>query len=115
MILSYLFGCRHEHHTWPRTIRGSRPKPEAAMVTGTYITCTDCGKEMPYDLEEMRVLTARQQRRALAALAVGVLVLALLGCGAIAKPKRSSLIYSKGTIYAVPVGLQLCPANKICI
>ena len=93
MILSYLFSCRHDHHTWPRTIRGSRPKPEAAMVTGTYIACTDCGKEMPYDLDEMRVLTSKRQARAyLAAVAAGILLLSILSCGKlVTKPTASHI------------------------
>ncbi len=26
-------------------------------MTGTYVVCLDCGKEFPYDWQEMRVVT----------------------------------------------------------
>ena len=44
-----LFGCAHRHRTFPRT----------AKNTGTtYIVCLDCGKEFPYDWQQMKVVAA---------------------------------------------------------
>jgi hypothetical protein len=48
--LAFLFGCTHPLTTWPRK-RGR----------GCYIVCLDCGKEMEYDWENMRVVTTSQR------------------------------------------------------
>ncbi len=32
-----------------------------ASVTGTYVVCLDCGKELPYDWNSMKVVSARQE------------------------------------------------------
>jgi hypothetical protein len=43
-----LFGCAHRNYTFPRT----------ATIQGTdlntYIVCLDCGKEFPYDWQQMK-------------------------------------------------------------
>lgn len=46
-ILAFLFDCPHSHTTWPRRHR-------AGFV---YVACLDCGRELPYSLEHMRILT----------------------------------------------------------
>lgn len=46
-ILAYLFDCVHPHTTWPRRDR----------VGLAYICCLDCGRELPYSVERMRVVT----------------------------------------------------------
>jgi hypothetical protein len=61
-IFDFIFGCRHERHSFPLTIRGRR-RPIAASLTGTYVACLDCGKEFPYDWAEMRVLSAKERRK----------------------------------------------------
>src|SRR4029077_20948281 len=49
-ILAYLFDCVHPHTTWPRRHR-----------TGfTYVSCLDCGRELPYSLERMKILTRKE-------------------------------------------------------
>jgi len=46
-ILAYLFDCVHPHTTWPRHNR-----------TGyAYVCCLDCGRELPYSLQRMRIVT----------------------------------------------------------
>jgi hypothetical protein len=32
-------------------------------VDRTYVACLDCGKELPYDWQEMKVITSRAERR----------------------------------------------------
>ena len=49
-ILAYLFDCVHSHTTWPR-------RNGAGCV---YLACLDCGKELPYSLERMRVVTRQE-------------------------------------------------------
>jgi hypothetical protein len=46
-ILAYLFDCIHPHTTWPRRDRGGF----------TYVACLDCGRELPYSLDRMSILT----------------------------------------------------------
>lgn len=52
-IWAYLFDCVHAHTTWPhRDRRGF-----------AYVACLDCGRELPYSLESMRILTKEEQLR----------------------------------------------------
>jgi hypothetical protein len=58
-----LFGCWHSHYSFPITLRPSSRRSQAAALTGTYVVCLDCGKELPYDWKEMRVISSREERR----------------------------------------------------
>jgi hypothetical protein len=52
-ILAYLFDCVHPHTTWPRR-----------NATGlVYICCVDCGRELPYSLKYMAIITRVGQNR----------------------------------------------------
>ena len=57
-----LFGCRHARYSFPVTARGAR-RPQAAALTGTYVACLDCGREFPYDWNEMKVITSPERHR----------------------------------------------------
>jgi len=57
------FGCRHSRYSFPVTIRRAARRPQAAALTGTYVACLDCGKELPYDWQEMKVITSPEQHR----------------------------------------------------
>ena len=46
------FGCRHDHMTRPFTLESH-----------SYKICLDCGQEMPYSLESMRLLNTWEVRR----------------------------------------------------
>lgn len=61
--LDFLFGCHHAHYSFPVTIRGRKRRPQAAALTGTYVVCLDCGKEFPYDWQQMKVITSPEQHR----------------------------------------------------
>jgi hypothetical protein len=67
-LVDALFGCPHKHRTFPRTATKRGPVRSAANSSiTTYVVCLDCGKEFPYDWEQMKVVTtARQVRRAVA-------------------------------------------------
>lgn len=56
-LVDFFFGCWHKNYSFPITTRGVRRSP-AAMATGTYVVCLDCGKEFAYDWREMKILTA---------------------------------------------------------
>ena len=55
-IVDAMFGCRHSNYSFPRTTRPVAKRSAVAALTGTYVVCLDCGKELPYDWAEMRVL-----------------------------------------------------------
>jgi hypothetical protein len=58
-----LFGCWHSNYSFPMTVRNGR-RIKAASVTGTYVVCLDCGRELPYDWQEMKVVDAPSKERA---------------------------------------------------
>jgi hypothetical protein len=61
-IIDAVFGCRHSRCSFPVTIRGVARRPQAAALTGTYVACLDCGREFPYDWQEMKVITSSSER-----------------------------------------------------
>jgi hypothetical protein len=67
-FLDSLFGCSHNHYGFPITVKKGR-RSAAALVTGTYVVCLDCGKEMPYDWKQMKIVRAGSERAAVASLA----------------------------------------------
>jgi hypothetical protein len=54
-LVDALFGCSHSNYSFPRTVRRGE-RSAAASVTGTYVVCLKCGKEMPYDWKQMKVV-----------------------------------------------------------
>jgi len=62
-LIDVLFGCRHSRYSFPVTIRGTARRPQAAALTGTYVACLDCGREFPYDWQQMKVITSQAGRR----------------------------------------------------
>lgn len=61
ILLDALFGCWHRNYTFPRTVRRGE-RSAAASLTGTYVVCLDCGKELPYDWNTMKVVTMPEER-----------------------------------------------------
>jgi hypothetical protein len=55
-ITDLLFGCSHKRYSFPLTTRPGQRRSGAAMATGTYVACLDCGKEFAYDWKEMKVV-----------------------------------------------------------
>jgi hypothetical protein len=62
-LIDAVFGCWHSRYSFPVTIRGKARRPQAAALTGTYVVCLDCGREFPYDWQEMKVITSPAERR----------------------------------------------------
>jgi hypothetical protein len=66
-LVDALFGCWHIRYSFPITIRPnarslSRPS-SAAALTGMYVVCLDCGRELPYDWKQMKVIGSPSQAR----------------------------------------------------
>jgi hypothetical protein len=62
-LVDMLFGCLHSRYSFPVTLRGAARRSQAAALTGTYVVCLECGKEFPYDWQEMRVIHSPAERR----------------------------------------------------
>jgi hypothetical protein len=63
-LFNALFGCWHNHYSFPISVRKGSRRNAAASLTGTYVVCLDCGKEFPYDWDEMKVISSNSERRA---------------------------------------------------
>jgi hypothetical protein len=53
LLMDTFFGCSHRNTGFPITPRSKLPRRRF----DTYVVCLDCGKEMPYSWEEMRVVS----------------------------------------------------------
>jgi hypothetical protein len=60
-LLDSVFGCSHSRYTFPRTVQAGRNP--ATFLTGTYIVCLDCGKEIAYDWNNMTVIDSSSRAR----------------------------------------------------
>ena len=61
-LFDVLFGCWHLHYSFPITMRASSRRIYAAVPTGTYVVCLECGKELRYDWNEMKVVSRLDHR-----------------------------------------------------
>ena len=57
-VVDMFFGCWHKRYSFPITARAGQRRAEAAIPTGTYVVCLDCGKEFPYDWRQMKRVPA---------------------------------------------------------
>ena len=53
-LLNHFFGCAHRNTSFPLTSTG-RPGSGVPRGRATYVTCLDCGTELAYDWDKMRV------------------------------------------------------------
>ena len=72
-VFDMLFGCWHRNYSFPISAKNANnTHPHAALLTGTYVVCLDCGKEFPYDWDHMKILSGEPEAaRPLAAAAAG--------------------------------------------
>ena len=50
-ILAYVFDCVHRHTTWPQRDRRGLD----------YVCCLDCGRELPYSIRRMSIVTTEER------------------------------------------------------
>jgi len=62
-LLDAFFGCWHGRYSFPISTRSGSRRSQAASLTGTYVVCLDCGKELPYDWQEMKVIGTPSEQR----------------------------------------------------
>ena len=67
-VIDALFGCWHQHYSFPITIKKGQ-RSRASFATGTYVVCLDCGKELPYDWKQMKIVSANIERSPVRSLA----------------------------------------------
>ena len=60
-LLDTVFGCWHLHRSFPMTLRSGSRRSGAASLTGTYVVCLDCGKELPYDWNAMKIVDSIEE------------------------------------------------------
>lgn len=57
-FVTSLFGCAHRRCTFPITAKIAGPAPSGGKPSKTtYVVCLDCGKEFPYDWQEMKLVS----------------------------------------------------------
>jgi hypothetical protein len=66
-LLDTVFGCWHTRRSFPITLRSGSRRSKAASLTGTYVVCLDCGKELPYDWNAMKVVGLTEESTSLRA------------------------------------------------
>jgi ribosomal protein S26 len=66
-LLNAVFGCWHLRYSFPMTLRPGSGRRKATAVTGTYVVCLECGKELPYDWNTMKIVSSVDERRSLVA------------------------------------------------
>jgi hypothetical protein len=62
-LFDAVFGCWHSRYSFPMTARRGSSRSQAATRTGTYVVCLDCGKELPYDWKQMKIVDASANLR----------------------------------------------------
>ncbi len=67
-VFDMLFGCWHRNYSFPISAKKEN-SPPAAHLTGTYVVCLDCGKEFPYDWNQMKILSQEPEEVRIAPLA----------------------------------------------
>jgi len=63
-MLEGLFGCWHNHLSFPMTAKPGVRRNAAALATGIYVVCLDCGKEFAYDWREMKIVSQPARNKA---------------------------------------------------
>ena len=59
-LLDRLFRCSHSDYSFPITLKADRIRRGPRPI-GTYVVCLDCGRELPYDWNTMKVGSSGQR------------------------------------------------------
>jgi hypothetical protein len=63
-VFDAMFGCWHSHYSFPITVRAASRRSGVAVRTGTYVVCLDCGKELAYDWQAMKIVESQRKESA---------------------------------------------------
>ena len=61
--MSIVWGCTHERTTFPQTRKRRELVTGIERPAGTFVQCLDCGAELAYSWQEMRILSDRERRK----------------------------------------------------
>jgi hypothetical protein len=53
-VIDILFGCPHKRTSFPITLKTTQHS-DVTESPNTYIVCLDCGREFPYDWQQMKL------------------------------------------------------------
>lgn len=60
-LVGLLFGCcSHKNYSFPMSFNATHH--DALASTKTYVVCLECGREFPYDWEQMQVMDGKHSR-----------------------------------------------------
>jgi hypothetical protein len=62
-LFDLFFGCWHRRLSFPMTLRSGVRGNMTGSRAGTYVVCLDCGKELPYDWTEMKLVESPSEPR----------------------------------------------------
>ena len=74
LLFDALFGCAHSKPSQAFTPRQTKSVFVTAGQVGTYVVCLECGRELPYDWQKMRVAGKAAPQRVLVVDPVAVAV-----------------------------------------
>ena len=60
--MRFWFDCRHKNTSFPITL--SKNGGQFDLPKTTYIVCFECGRELPYSWDKMRVMKRRERESA---------------------------------------------------
>jgi len=60
--MRFWFGCSHKNTSFPITLPKKARQAEPPLRT--YIVCLECGRELPYSWDKMRIMKRREQAAA---------------------------------------------------
>jgi len=60
-LFDTLFGCKHSRFSFPISVRPRSGRIAAASLTGTYVACLDCGREFPYNWQDMKIVSSGER------------------------------------------------------
>lgn len=60
--MRFWFDCSHKNTSFPITL--PKNARQLAIPSRTYIVCLECGRELPYSWDKMRVMKRREQAAA---------------------------------------------------
>ena len=55
-VVDALFGCLHTNYSFPITTKPNRNSKSIPSKPRTYVVCLECGKDLPYDWVQMKVV-----------------------------------------------------------
>ncbi|HLH06752.1 MAG TPA: hypothetical protein VKW78_05925 [Terriglobales bacterium] len=59
-VVDALFGCLHTNYSFPITTKPVRNNKGVPAKPRTYVVCLQCGKDLPYDWAQMKIVAEQK-------------------------------------------------------